>query len=151
MLRHTLRFARKYSASPKTSSLNLGLIGGILCLGPAYAFLRSRVQSPTPLETTSDKQDEHHLKSMVTAGMPYVEYVIVGGGTASFSAMEAIKSAKPNANILIVSEQEYLPYERPPLSKELWFSKESDQLTFTDWQGHSKSLFYKPKGKPNMM
>jgi hypothetical protein len=40
--------------------------------------------------------------------------------------------------ILIVSDEEYPPYMRPPLSKELWKSDDpnvAQTLTFKDWQG----------------
>ena len=33
----------------------------------------------------------------------------------------AIKSKDPTAKILIIGDENRLPYMRPPLSKELWF------------------------------
>lgn len=37
------------------------------------------------------------------------------------------------------------PYMRPPLSKELWYNKDKilpDKLTFKQWNGSKRSLFY---------
>lgn len=66
--------------------------------------------------------------------------------------MEAIKSVEPNASILMISDQEYVPYERPPLSKEMWFSSTGKDFSFKDWEGKKKryterncSIFYLPK------
>lgn len=65
-------------------------------------------------------------------------YLIVGGGTAAFSAFRTIKSLDPTAKILIVSSEPYTPYMRPPLTKELLYSKER-QL--------SRELRFKPEDK----
>ena len=49
-----------------------------------------------------------------------VSYLLIGGGTASFAAARAIRVNDVKAKILIISEENHLPYRRPPLSKELW-------------------------------
>jgi hypothetical protein len=72
------------------------------------------------------------------AGVPFVEYVLIGGGTASYSALEAIKDKNPFANILVISEEDSVCYERPPLSKELWNSPKGSDLVFKNWQGKEK-------------
>ncbi|KAI9203982.1 uncharacterized protein BJ171DRAFT_507245 [Polychytrium aggregatum] len=74
--------------------------------------------------------------------IPKVTYVLVGAGTASYSAIEAIREAEPNADILIIGDEDHVPYMRPPLSKELWFSPSSKPLAFNDWHGAERSLFY---------
>ena len=53
---------------------------------------------------------------------PEIPYLIVGGGTAAYSAVRAIRKYDPAAKILIVSEEDQMPYNRTPLSKELWFA-----------------------------
>jgi len=71
----------------------------------------------------------------------HIKYVLVGAGPASFSAMRTIMRSDPDGQILIVGEEKYTPYMRPPLSKELWFSEDpnvADTLQFTDWTGHGK-------------
>lgn len=77
-----------------------------------------------------------------------VPYLLIGGGTASFAAFRAIKSLDAKAKVLIVSEESYLPYMRPPLSKEVWYDPDADkddELTFKQWNGSEKSLFYEPE------
>lgn len=74
-----------------------------------------------------------------------VKYVLVGGGTASFAAFRAIKSNDPKAQILVISEEDSLPYMRPPLSKEVWQNDSLDNienLTFVQWNGNRRSIFY---------
>lgn len=44
-------------------------------------------------------------------------FVIVGGGLAAARAAEGIRECDPEARIVLVSDEERLPYERPPLSK----------------------------------
>ena len=50
-------------------------------------------------------------------------YVIVGGGLAGASAVEGIRERDASGSILLVGEERHLPYDRPPLSKQLWFGK----------------------------
>lgn len=60
--------------------------------------------------------------------------------------MLAIKDVDADARVLIVSDEEHLPYMRPPLSKELWTTNHDtehmQQLTFSDWGGTERSIFY---------
>merc|ERR1712080_210922 len=58
----------------------------------------------------------------------HVPYLLIGAGTASFAAYRAIKSRDPVAQILIVGDEERLPYMRPPLSKELWYMEDRDAV-----------------------
>lgn len=80
-----------------------------------------------------------------------MQYLLVGGGTASFAAMRAIRSARPDAQVLIVGAEPALPYMRPPLSKELWrepdlarAAADLDTLTFRQWNGRRRSVVYEP-------
>ena len=65
--------------------------------------------------------------------------MLVGGGTASFAAAKAIRERDPTAKVLIVTQEKYTPYSRPPLSKHLWLSSNHDaarQLKFiAPWSG----------------
>ncbi|HLY29725.1 MAG TPA: FAD/NAD(P)-binding oxidoreductase, partial [Ktedonobacterales bacterium] len=47
-----------------------------------------------------------------------VDYLLIGGGLASATAAEEIRSRDPNGSILIVCGEQHAPYHRPPLSKE---------------------------------
>jgi hypothetical protein len=77
----------------------------------------------------------------------HVPYVLIGGGTAAFTAVKAIQERNPDAKILIICEEDFVPYMRPPLSKELWFSDDvvtaADSLVFKQWDGQERSAFYK--------
>lgn len=44
-------------------------------------------------------------------------YLIIGGGVAAARAVEGIRENDKLGSILMVTEEEYLPYDRPPLSK----------------------------------
>ncbi|XP_039748325.1 apoptosis-inducing factor 1, mitochondrial-like isoform X2 [Pararge aegeria] len=81
----------------------------------------------------------------------HAQFLLVGGGTAAFAAMRAIRSARPDAHVLIVGAERELPYMRPPLSKELWREPElaqraarPDALTFRQWNGRRRGLAYEP-------
>lgn len=52
-------------------------------------------------------------------------FVIVGGGLAGAKAVEALRDNDFDGQIILVSEEELLPYERPPLSKEYLAGKKS--------------------------
>ncbi len=45
-------------------------------------------------------------------------YLLVGGGVASHYAADEIRKKDSRGTITIISEESYLPYDRPPLSKE---------------------------------
>lgn len=49
--------------------------------------------------------------------------------------------------ILIISEEDTVPYQRPPLSKELWKSEDPNvarNLLFKSFSGKERSIFYSP-------
>ncbi len=48
------------------------------------------------------------------------DYVIVGGGVAGYAAIEGIREIDKAGRILLVAAENDLPYDRPPLSKQLW-------------------------------
>lgn len=50
------------------------------------------------------------------------DYVIVGGGLAGASAVQGIREIDGKGTVLLLGEEKHLPYDRPPLSKKLWFS-----------------------------
>lgn len=50
-------------------------------------------------------------------------YVIIGGGAAAAAAVDGIRERDASGGILLISAEKHLPYERPPLSKQLWFGK----------------------------
>lgn len=50
-------------------------------------------------------------------------YIVVGAGLAGASAVEGIREVDPEGPILLLGREKHLPYDRPPLSKKLWFGK----------------------------
>ncbi len=57
-------------------------------------------------------------------------YVIVGGGLAGASAAEGIRERDKSGSILLIGGEKHLPYDRPPLSKKLWFGKKKVEDIF---------------------
>ena len=52
-------------------------------------------------------------------------YVIVGGGLAGAKAAEALRGNDFDGHIVLFAQEDHLPYERPPLSKEFMAGKKS--------------------------
>ena len=52
-------------------------------------------------------------------------YVIVGAGLAGASAVEGIRQVDQRGSILLLGAEADLPYDRPPLSKQLWTDSKS--------------------------
>lgn len=50
-------------------------------------------------------------------------YIVVGGGLAGASAVEAIRERDHEGALLLIGQEPHLPYDRPPLTKKLWWGK----------------------------
>ncbi|KAI8149749.1 apoptosis-inducing factor, mitochondrion-associated, C-term-domain-containing protein [Fennellomyces sp. T-0311] len=134
--------------SSASSSNTPWFIGSLLVFGPVLF----KLTSPPPKQ----KQETVHVEPVATetpepatpvATQPKIQkpYVLIGAGTASFAAAQAIKEKQPDANVIIIGNEEYAPYMRPPLSKELWFSEDLEvgkNLVFKDWQGNERNAIY---------
>lgn len=135
----------------------------ILLIPPTY-WLYKKHNSPNPHDEQADSLTEKVgwlyrwiSKTEISKSAPSFtikcKYLLIGGGAASFAAMQEILRLEPDADILIVSEEKVPPYSRPPLSKELWFedignldqSKSLIGVEFTDWQGVRKPLLFLPE------
>ncbi len=57
-------------------------------------------------------------------------FVIAGAGQAGGRAAEAMRRAGFDGRIVMVGEERHVPYERPPLSKELLTTEESFEKTY---------------------
>jgi hypothetical protein len=66
---------------------------------------------------------------------PSYTYVIVGGGLAGASAVQGIRERDENGSVLLIGSEEHLPYDRPPLSKKLWFGKKKSGGDFRSRRG----------------
>src|SRR5512139_2169057 len=57
-------------------------------------------------------------------------YIIIGGGLAGTSAIEGIRELDKKGTILLMAGEKHLPYDRPHLSKKLWFGKKKVEEIF---------------------
>ncbi|XP_029483966.1 apoptosis-inducing factor 1, mitochondrial isoform X4 [Oncorhynchus nerka] len=124
-------------------------------------------QEPTPvagslpaetaeLQTTTETESAAEPAIVAPAEVPastpvefpsHAPYLLIGGGTASFAAARSIRARDPGARVLIITDEPDLPYMRPPLSKELWFSDDPsvvDTLRFKQWNGKERSIYFQP-------
>jgi len=60
------------------------------------------------------------------------KYVIVGGGRAGASAVQGIREVDTAGSVLIAGIEPHLPYNRPPLTKDLWFGTQKVEDVFID-------------------
>ncbi|XP_023149807.1 apoptosis-inducing factor 1, mitochondrial isoform X8 [Amphiprion ocellaris] len=105
---------------------------------PAEAAAPSETTAPPPAA------DSTPASLKVPSHSPYL---LIGGGTASFAAARSIRARDPGARVLIVTDEPDLPYMRPPLSKELWFSDDpsvTETLRFKQWNGKERSIYFQP-------
>lgn len=58
--------------------------------------------------------------------MTHYQYLIVGGGMAAAAAVDGIREVDSTGEIGLVSAEQDVPYDRPPLSKSLWKGKPMD-------------------------
>ncbi|KAL4112819.1 hypothetical protein QTP88_016544 [Uroleucon formosanum] len=141
----------------KQSFRNWSLFGGAIILsGTVYGIYHFDIMKQkkddnlTTEEVTNAKKVRKLVKipSLSESIPDNIQYLLIGGGTASFSAFRAIKSADPTARVLVISAEGYLPHMRPPLSKELWYGDDTEMaksLNFHQWNGTTRSLFYEPE------
>ncbi|XP_055600447.1 apoptosis-inducing factor 1, mitochondrial isoform X2 [Uranotaenia lowii] len=134
------------------------IIGGIALTvgGLGLAYKMGFFDNNEPLETTTEEAPPSSRKPKSKNAFPAspkdlpkeVPYLLIGGGTASFAAFRAIKGHDAKAKVLVISNEPEMPYMRPPLSKELWFSPEDkaeqDPLRFRQWNGVERSIYYEP-------
>jgi 3-phenylpropionate/trans-cinnamate dioxygenase ferredoxin reductase subunit len=58
------------------------------------------------------------------------KYIIVGAGLAGCWAIDGIRQVDKSGSILLIGDETHLPYDRPPLSKKLWFGKKKVEEIF---------------------
>ncbi|CAI5793642.1 apoptosis-inducing factor 1, mitochondrial isoform X1 [Podarcis lilfordi] len=132
---------------------------GLSALGAgayAYKTLREDQKRYNERIATIDQRPEQDAKALsaqeteaaTRSEVPsHAPFLLIGGGTAAFAAARSIRARDPGAKVLIVSEDPELPYMRPPLSKELWFSDDPDvpeTLRFKQWNGKQRSIYFQP-------
>lgn len=58
------------------------------------------------------------------------KYVIVGAGVAGAAAVEGVRELDPLGSIVLIGAERDVPYNRPPLSKQLWTGGKSVEQIF---------------------
>lgn len=132
------------------------LIAGVTLYAISSSNWFSTKKSDSQKDVSKSKKDERKrkrtldkVKTPPTSNLipSEIPYLLIGGGTAAFSAFRSIKSRDPRAKVLVISDEGDLPYMRPPLSKELWYNRDrktTAQLLFKQWNGAQRSVFYEP-------
>lgn len=57
-------------------------------------------------------------------------YIIIGSGLTGVSAVEGIRELDPRGSILLLGAEKDLPYDRPPLTKQLWTGAKTVEQVF---------------------
>ena len=60
--------------------------------------------------------------------MKNYKYIIIGGGMTGDSAAKGIRETDKDGSLAIISSESHLPYDRPPLTKDLWKGKEVEKI-----------------------
>lgn len=58
------------------------------------------------------------------------DYLIVGAGLAGASAVEGLRELDQKGSVTMIGSERHLPYDRPPLSKKLWFRQKTVEQVF---------------------
>ena len=74
---------------------------------------------------------------LVSLWMKNFDYVIIGGGLAGSHASQAIRENDQNGSILLITDENHLPYDRVPLSKNYLLGKMKSDVLYV-----KKSNFY---------
>jgi NADPH-dependent 2,4-dienoyl-CoA reductase/sulfur reductase-like enzyme len=73
-------------------------------------------------------------------------YVIIGTGLAGASAVEGIREVDQRGSILLIGAEKDRPYDRPPLSKQLWTGDKSVEEVFL----HDEAYYAKQRVEPRL-
>ncbi|KAN0021897.1 hypothetical protein ACTFIU_004042 [Dictyostelium citrinum] len=108
------------------------------------APIDAKEKKPQPPKT----KEEYQKKMDEEYDIEQFKYVIIGGGTAAYHAIDKILENDKEATILLISKEYDVPYQRPPLTKSLWATKDDNvvnTLDFSDWSGKKQNLLYEPE------
>lgn len=118
-------------------------VGGILS---TYLLVNSfrKPQQTAGTTVQDDRPKEAPAPKLIDDLPDEIEYLIVGGGSAAFSALRTIRARETKSKVIVVNAEDSYPYMRPPLSKELWFADHelAKDLKFKQWNEKERSLFY---------
>jgi 3-phenylpropionate/trans-cinnamate dioxygenase ferredoxin reductase subunit len=71
----------------------------------------------------------------------HFDYLIIGAGMAGSAAVKGIRSRDPKGSIALLGAEPHPPYDRPPLSKDLWTGKKSPEQIWRDIESLHATLF----------
>ncbi|GIY02350.1 apoptosis-inducing factor 1, mitochondrial [Caerostris darwini] len=142
----------RYVTTNSGLNKNVPLIVGLATVGGAvvaYTVFRKK-ESSTSVAEDEDVEIpfvQEHLKEDLALLDEFgaIPYLLIGAGAASFSAYRAIRTRDPTAKVLMIGDEEFFPYMRPPLSKEMWYDDKPDitkTLSFAQWDGKNRSVFF---------
>lgn len=106
----------------------------------------SKISAP-PRTPPSDVFRDFDLTEV--SGPCCVKYVICGGGTAAWSAIDAILEEDPKSakDILLITEERHFPYNRTVLSKELWEEGKKELVRSEEGAKNAVEYGYKAKAE----
>ncbi|XP_053616457.1 apoptosis-inducing factor 1, mitochondrial-like isoform X2 [Plodia interpunctella] len=119
-------------------------------IGGVYYYHKYGDEKTKVIEDTEQPPKRAWRSPQSAHALPaHAQFLLVGAGTAAFAAMRAIRSLRPDSQVLMVGEEPAFPYMRPPLSKELWrepalADAELPTLSFRQWNGRRRSVLYEP-------
>jgi len=68
--------------------------------------------------------------------------LILGGGQVAAHAASTIRKYDISSEVIVLSEESYLPYERPPLSKDFLLEKmNEEQCLFFNKDFYEKKIY----------
>jgi NADPH-dependent 2,4-dienoyl-CoA reductase/sulfur reductase-like enzyme len=73
--------------------------------------------------------------------MSHYNYLIIGGGMAAYSAVMGIRELDGKGSIGLISAEPTAPYDRPPLTKQLWFGRKQFPQIFHELPASVDGLF----------
>ncbi|KJH48147.1 pyridine nucleotide-disulfide oxidoreductase [Dictyocaulus viviparus] len=114
-----------------------------------YSSQHAKKKFPVASEQDKSDHDISFTSSLGEEVPKFVEYLLIGAGAAAYYASLAIRARQADAKVLMVGEENHLPYNRPPLSKELWWfgdHRSSDTLQYIGVNGRKRDVFFETAG-----
>jgi len=144
----------RWSGMKKIAGITLlataaGLLSGISLEEQQVAIEETNTVTQPPQKKEEDMTEEELMKAKdAQYGIESFKYVIIGGGAAAYHAIDKIlENDRNDPTILIISKEYNVPYQRPPLSKNLWASGDDvvNTLEYNDWTGKKQNIFFEPE------
>jgi hypothetical protein len=140
-LRRVLSVRPAFSRARRWASVGAAVA---LLTASAYAVAEEGATEQAPAATAPTEQAQPGDESLGRQldSEPFYDYVLVGGGVASYTALQEILKVHKDAKVLLIGgcvfhgclfvtallqgNESHAPYWRPPLTKQLWMPGSSD-------------------------